>query len=135
MRVRRNSVRWNGVGALARARDSVDEADRVTQKRVSGFLSLPSSSIGKWSTRLMLPSFVLILVNAFVVMPMTEQRTGLELPQAAFTGAIVLCMYSAGISGLFALLIKRERSWAVAVPVIVVILVMGAELADLVIPG
>lgn len=111
------------------------EGERVTQKRASGFLSLPSTSIGKWSARLLLLSFVLILLNTFVLLPAIEQRTSLELPRIIFSFAILLCVVSTGISGSFALVMKRERSWAVVASVVVAILVMGFALSDIVIPG
>lgn len=111
------------------------EPKRVTQKRASGFLSLPSTSIGKWSARLLLLSLVLILLNTFVVMPATEQRTGLELAQAVFNFLLLLPVVSAGSSGLFALLMKRERSWVVVVAVLLFILVVAANLSQYVIPA
>lgn len=111
------------------------EVDRVTQKRASGFWSLPSTSVGKWSARLLLLTFVLMLLQVFVVMPVTEQRTGLELLGTVFTWVLVICLVSAGISGLFALFMRHERSWAVVLSAFVAIVVMGAEVVDSVIPG
>lgn len=111
------------------------EPKRVTRKWASGFLSLPSTSIGKWSASLLILSLVLMLVNTFVVLPVTEQRTGLELPQKVFSSAILLCVVSAGVTGLFALVMKRERSWAVVLSVLLFVLVMAFLVPDLVIPG
>lgn len=110
-------------------------SDPVARERSSGFLTLPSTSIGKWSAGLLLLSVALMLLNTLLVMPMTEQRTGLELAQAAFTWAVVLSLVSAGVSGLFALVVKHERSWAVIVAVLLAAVVMGAELVSAVIPG
>ena len=102
---------------------------RVARKRASGFLSLPSTSIGKWPAGLLVLSLVLILLNTLVVMPVTELRTGLELAQNVFNFATFLCVASSGISGLLALVMKRERSWAVFVAVLLFILAVGLNLA------
>ena len=109
------------------------EPERPTQKRASGFLSLPSTRMGKWSARLLLLAVVLALLNTLVVMPFTEQRADLELPQTVFTFAVFLCVTAAGISGVFALVMKRERSWAVVVSVLLLIVVMALMLQDLLI--
>lgn len=113
----------------------MDDAERPARKAPSPFLSLPSTSVGKWSARLLLLSLVLVLLNSFVVMPATEQRMGLELAQQVFNFAVWLCVVSAGTSGLFALVMKRERTWAVVLSVVILGVVVGLMVADLVIPG
>lgn len=118
---------------LERGRGSVGKPVHVTQKWASRFFSLPSTSTGKWSARLLLLSFALVLLNVLVVLPATEQRTGLELPQAIFNLFILLCLASAGIAGLIALVMRREGSWAVLASVLVAVLVVGFELAGLII--
>ena len=113
----------------------MDEPERGTRKRASGFLSLPSTSVGRWSAGLLLLSVVLVLLNNLVVMPFTEQRTGLETPQSIFNLAVFLFVAGAGLSGVFALLAKRERSWAVILAVILLVFVVAVVAADMVIPG
>ncbi|MDH4139938.1 MAG: hypothetical protein OEV43_05140 [Coriobacteriia bacterium] len=113
----------------------MDDAERPAHKPPSPFLSLPSTSVGKWSARLLLLSLVLALLNSFVVMPVTEQRTSLELAQAVFNFAAWLCVASAGTSGLFALVVKRERSWAVVLSVVILALTVGLMVTDLIIPA
>ena len=113
----------------------MDGTERATRGQTSGFLSLPSTSVGKWSARLLLLSLVLMLLNVFVVLPATEQRAGLELARSVFTSFVVLCLISAGVSGLIALVMKRERSWAVVVSVLLSAVVVGFEVVGLFIPG
>ncbi len=111
------------------------EAKRVKEQRASRFLSLPATMIGKCSACLLLLSLLLILLNVFLVLPASEQRTGLELPQVVVSFSILLCILSSGISGLFALVMKRERSWTVVVSVLSLIMVMAFALSDVLIPG
>jgi len=110
----------------------MNEPDEVTLKRASGFLSLPSTGVGKWSAWLLLISLVLILLNNLVVMPQTEQGTSLELAQRAFNLAVFLCVVFAGVTGLFAIVMKRERSWALFVSVLLLVLATAFNLGPLV---
>jgi len=107
----------------------MNELEGVTPKRASGFLSLPSTGVGKWSAWLLLVSLVLILLNNLVVMPATEQQMSLELPQRAFNLAVFLCVAFAGGTALFAIVMKREHSWAVFVAVLLFIVAVGFNLA------
>lgn len=92
-------------------------------------LSLPSTRAGAWSARLLVVSLALILLNTLVVMPHTEQRAGLELAQHVFNLAVFMCVAGAGVTGLFALVMRRERSWVVLVAVLLFILALGFNLA------
>lgn len=103
------------------------EPERDTAKRASRFSSLPSTITGKWSAGLLLLSLVLILLN---MLPPAEQGAGPEWPQAVFNLVTFLCVVSAGVCGLIALVMKRERSWAVIVAVLLFLLVVGFELAE-----
>jgi cytochrome bd-type quinol oxidase subunit 2 len=106
----------------------MNEPEGVTLKRASAFLSLPSTDVGKWSAWLLVVSLVLILLNNLVVMPKTEQQTSLELAQNAFNLAVFLCVAFAGVAGLFAIVMKRERSWAVFAAVLLFIVAVGFNL-------
>lgn len=88
----------------------IREPEGVIPKRASGFLSLPSTGVGKWSARLLLVALGLILLNSLVVMPETERRTGFELAQNVFNLAVFLGVVFAGSTGLFAIVMRRERS-------------------------
>ncbi len=110
----------------------MNEPDKVTPKRASGFLSLPSTGVGKWSAWLLLISLVLILLNNLAVMPQTEQGTSLEPAQNAFNLAVFLCVVFAGVTGLFAIVIKHERSWALFVSALLLVLAAALNLEALV---
>jgi len=110
------------------------ESEGSTRKRAAGFLSLPTTSIGKWSAGLLLLSLVMVLLNTIVVMPVTEQRAGLELAQTLYNAVTGMCVVASGVSGLFALVMKRERSWVVVVAVLVFASVIALMLQDLATP-
>jgi hypothetical protein len=107
----------------------MNEPEGGTPQRGSGFLSLPSTGVGKWSAWLLVGSLVLILLNNLVVMPETERRISLEFAQNAFNLTVFLCVALAGLTGLFAIVMQRERSWATFVAVILFIVVVGFNLA------
>jgi cytochrome bd-type quinol oxidase subunit 2 len=109
----------------------VGEPEVGAPKRTTGFLSLPSTGVGKWSAWLLLVSIVLVLLNNLVVMPHTEQRTSLELAQRAFNLAVFLCIGLAGGTGLFAIVSKRERSWVAFVSVILLVVAIAFNLGPL----
>ncbi|MCR4414686.1 MAG: hypothetical protein NUV77_19905 [Thermoguttaceae bacterium] len=106
----------------------MNQPEGVAPKRASGFLSLPSSGVGKWSAWLLVVSLVLILLNNLVVMPNTERQTGLELAQQAFNRAVFLCVAFAGVTGLYAIVMKRDRSWALFVAVLLFVVAVGFNL-------
>lgn len=107
----------------------MNESERVTPQQASGFLSLPATGVGMWSAWLFVASLVLILLNNLVVMPVTEQQTNLEPAQKACNLGVFLCVAFAGVTGLFAIVMKRERSWAVFVAVLLFIVAVGFNLA------
>lgn len=101
----------------------MSELEGGAPKRASGFLSLPSTGVGKWSAWLLLVSIVLVLFNNIVVMPRLEQQASVELAQQAFNLAVFMCFFLAGLTGLFAIVSKRERSWVAFVSVLLLVVV------------
>lgn len=79
-------------------------------KPSSGVFSLPSTRLGRWSAWLFVQSIILILINNLIVMPYTEQAGGLDLAQRIFNLMVFLWIAAAGLTGLVALIWKRERS-------------------------
>ena len=63
----------------------------------------------------------LVLLNNLVVMSQTEQNTDLELAQRIFNLFVFLCVVAAGLTGLLAVVIKRERSWVLFVSILLLI--------------
>ena len=102
------------------------------EQKSSDFLSLPSIGIGKMSAWLLFISLVLILLNNLVLMPQTEQRTGLELAQNAFNLIVFLCVCSSGVTGLWAIVMKHERSWVLFISVLLLILAIALNVGELV---
>ncbi len=79
-------------------------------KPPSGVFSLPSTRLGWWSGGLFVQSLILILLNNLIVMPYTEQAGGLDQVQRIFNLIVFLWIAAAGLTGLVALIWKRERS-------------------------
>lgn len=100
-------------------------------ERTLGFMSLPSTATGRWSAWLLLLSIVLVLLNGLVVMPLTEQRVSLDPAQRVFNLVVFLCLSAAGIAGLFAIVVKRERSWAAFLAVLLLVLATALNLGPL----
>lgn len=101
------------------------------QDRAPGLLSLPRTRLGRWSARLLLLSFLLILLNSAAIMPFTEQRGGLDLLQTVFNVAVGLSLVSAGICGAVAWITKAERSWVVVLSMLLLVVLLGMMLQDL----
>jgi hypothetical protein len=81
---------------------------------------------------LLLISLVLILLNTLVVMPQTEQQTGLELAQKIFNLFVFLCVFSSGVTGLWAIVMERERSWVLFIALLSLVLAIGLNVGSLV---
>jgi len=107
------------------------EPERVTPKPAAGFLSLPASRIGKWSAWLLVVSLILVLLNNLVIMPRTEQNTDLQLAQRIFNLFVFLCAIAAGLTGLLAVVIKRERSWVLFVSILLLIFAVAMNAGPL----
>ncbi len=107
----------------------MNEPQGIAPRRASGFWSLPSSGVGKWSAWLLVVSLAMILLNNLVVMPNTEPQASLDLAQRACNLAVFLCVAFAGVTGLCAIPMKRERSWTVFVAVLLFIVVVAFNLA------
>lgn len=96
-----------------------------------GFLSLPTTGVGRWSAWLLLASLALVLLNNIVVMPETERNIALELAQRLFNLAIFLCIAVTGLLGLLAIILKRERSWVLLLSILLLIFVVVMNVGPL----
>ena len=101
------------------------------EQQPSDFLSLPATVTGRWSAWLLLMSLLLILLNTLVVMPQTEQRTGLELAQKAFNLIVFLCVFSSGATGLWAIVRERERSWVLFISLLLLVLALALNIGSM----
>jgi hypothetical protein len=81
------------------------------------FFGLPSTALG-WASPVLLAAFF-----AIVIIGQGQLRIDTRLLNVA-------CLLASGITGLVALIFKRERSWLVWVPVVFALVVFGAEIVQ-----
>jgi hypothetical protein len=112
----------------------MEESERGAEERGSRFMALPSTVFGKWSAWLMVASVALLVLNTAVVLPIVERDTGLELPRLVFVSVIFGCVVAMGVTGIYALVAKRERSWAVMLSAVLFVVAMGFMLSDILFP-
>lgn len=108
---------------------------QTDRSSVPTFLSLPSTRIGRWSAVLLLVSLVLVVLNSALIMPTTESRAGLGTVQTVINVVIGSCVLAAGVCGLVALFIKRERSWTVFAASVLFFVILAMMAQDLATPG
>lgn len=113
----------------------MEQQEQRAHRRVSGFLALPTTRIGKSSGYLLLLGVILVVLNSAIVMPATEGRAGLQAAQTVANAVVGLCVMAAGVCGLAAVLRKGERSWVLFLSISVFALVAVMMVQDLVTPG
>ncbi len=86
------------------------------------FLGLPSTPFGWASTVLFVAFFAIVLIG--------QGRFGVDTRWVN-----IACLLSSGVTGLIALVFKRERSWLVWVPVVFVVLAFGGEIVQAILGG
>lgn len=99
----------------------------VAPKQSSSFLSMPSTSLGKWSAWLLVLSIVLVLVLNLVVLPaalpeMTENIAGLTM---------FACVLASGATGLLAIVMKHERSWVPFLALVALVFVLAMNIGPM----
>ncbi len=100
----------------------------VSPKHPSRFFSLPSTSLGKWSARLLVLAIALTFLFNLVVLPA-------QLPEMAENAAgltLFVCVLATGVTGLVAIVGKHERSWTAFAAVVVLLFVVAMNLGPLV---
>jgi len=97
----------------------------------SGFLARPSSASGRVAVALFLVAIVLVALNASVIESLSLNGTLPSGFTAAFNIFVALWVLAAGISGLLAIVFKRERSWAVFVATVVPLIVLSFEIFEI----
>lgn len=81
---------------------------------------------------MLLAAVIAIALNAAVIMPFTESRTGLETFQSIFNAAVALTLLSSGVTGAWAVFRERERSWVVFLAIVLTLVVFAFELVEFV---
>jgi peptidoglycan/LPS O-acetylase OafA/YrhL len=97
----------------------------------SGFLHLPSTTLGRVSAGLFIGAIVLIVLGATVLGSVLPSTGSLNLGPALG----VLMLVAAAVTGAVALLRSHERSWMVWVSTVLPAVVVGAEILSMLIPG
>jgi uncharacterized membrane protein len=98
----------------------------------SGFLSPPSSRLGRVSGWLLLLGVILVALNTVVILPFSQRRPGLDAWQAVVNLVVGGCVVAAGVSGVVAVVVRRDRSWTLLVSTIVLVLVVVMIARDLI---
>lgn len=94
----------------------------------------PSTRLGWWSAALMITFHILMAINTAVFMRLPEVVAwwGALLP---FYGILMLlCGLAAGITGLIAIIRRRERSWLVWLAVLPGLFVIFLLLGEFLVP-
>ncbi|MCX6082329.1 MAG: hypothetical protein NTW32_22605 [Chloroflexi bacterium] len=100
----------------------------ATKPQSMGFLTRPSSVLGRVSVIFFIIAIVLILLNASVIDSLSLNG-GISSGVSNTLGVMLgICVLTAGISGLIAIVFKRERSWAVFVTTVMPLVVLGNEI-------
>jgi len=101
--------------------------------RGRGFLSTPSTKLGRWSVGLAATFATLNIINATVFMPSIVEVPWRQTVLPFYGIAMMACGLAAGIVGLIAVIRRRERSWLVWLSLLnglmVVAFVLGEFLA------
>ena len=110
------------------------QGGRMAKARLatSGFLSLPSSRLGRVAGWLLLLGVILVVLNTAVILPFTESRSGLDAWQLAVNLLVGGCVVAAGACGLAAMIFRRDRSWTLVVSIVVLGLVVVMIVRDLI---
>ena len=94
------------------------------------FFARPSTALGRASAILFAGAVALVALMATLAEVMARRQSA-RPPTAIGLGAgIALCLLGAAITGLVALIARRERSWVVFVSTAVPLLLLGNELAQ-----
>ena len=110
---------------------SKSDTSEATTSQNRGFFTRPSSVLGRVSVILFIIAIVLILLNASVIDSLSLNGGISSGVSNAFGVVLGICVLTAGISGLIAIVFKRERSWAVFVTTVVPLVVLGNEILQL----
>ena len=102
--------------------------------RGRGFLSRPSTKLGRWSVALAATFVVLFIINSAVFMRLTQEAPWQQALLPFYGFAMLLCGLGAGIAGLIAVVRRHERSWLVWLTLLPGLLVIFLLLGELLVP-
>lgn len=67
---------------------------------------------------------MLAVLNTVAILPFTESRSGLEALQGVVNALAGGCLVAAGVGGVAAVVGRRDRSWVLAVAIVLLVLVV-----------
>ena len=105
-----------------------------SEDRRRGFLSTPSTKLGRWSVALAVTFVVLFIINSAVFMRLTQEAPWQHTILPFYGIAMLLCGLAAGIAGLVAVIRRHERSWLVWLTMLPGLLVIFLLLGELLVP-
>ena len=94
----------------------------------------PSTRLGRWSVGLGATFVVLWIINTAVFMPSTDTAPWREIVLPFYGIFMMLCGLAAGITGLVAVIWRRERSWLVWLTFLPGLLVLFFVLGEFLVP-
>jgi hypothetical protein len=109
-----------------------EKPDSTARRR--GFLSTPSTKLGRWSVGLAATFVVLFIINSAVFMRLTQEAPWQHTILPFYGIAMLLCGLGAGIAGLIAVIRRHERSWLVWLTMLPGVLVMFLLLGEFLVP-
>jgi hypothetical protein len=95
-----------------------------------GFLSRPSSKLGRWAVGLGAAFVVLFLINSFVFMPASLDAPWRHVVLPFYGIFMLACGLASGVAGLVAVTRKHERSWLVWLTMLPGLLVLFLVLGE-----
>lgn len=99
-----------------------------------GFLSTPSTKLGKRSVILAAVFVVLFIINAIVFMPSEVAIPWRQVVLPFYGIAMLSCGLVAGIAGLVAVIRYRERSWLVWLAMLPGLMAIAFVLGEVLVP-
>jgi hypothetical protein len=105
-----------------------------SEDRGRGFLSTPSTKLGRWSVALAATFVALFIINAAVFMRLTQEAPWQHTLLPFYGIAMLACGLAAGIVGLVAVIRWHERSWLVWLTLLPELLVIFLILGEFLVP-
>jgi len=102
--------------------------------RGRGFLSVPSTKLGRWSVALAATFVALFIINATVFMPSTVEVPWRQTVLPFYGIAMMACGLAAGIVGLISLVRQHEHSWLVWLALLPGLMVVALVLGEFLVP-
>jgi hypothetical protein len=94
---------------------------------ISRIFSRPSSALGRAAAASMAGSIGLVILLNLTAEQGSDDVSG---PQRVIFAGLVLCLFASGVLGLIAVFRRRERSWVVLLPAVLICAAIANELVQ-----